>query len=157
MNEAIVQEPDHQAGSSGHGGMSSMPRELIAKNRVFGIVRAAPHEVARVKVAHNDRNLSRLKPLFDLLVQKQTDVLQPDVARGVTLVASVPQQLLSRAFGDGNYRVCALHNSPFQCSEKSAFPFQLEWHFRDECEVDILARHGGFGSQKSSVPSHEFH
>src|SRR5262249_51183677 len=70
MNEGIVQEPYHQAGFARHGGVGRMPRELITKNRVFGIVRAAPENVARVKVAHDEGNFSRLKPLFDLLVQK---------------------------------------------------------------------------------------
>src|SRR5262249_13868826 len=91
MNEAVVQEPDHQAGLPGHGGMGSMPRELIAKNRVFGIVRTAPNDVARVKVAHDEGNVPRLKPLFDLLVQESPDVTQLDVSRRVAFRCSVSE------------------------------------------------------------------
>src|SRR5262245_12647553 len=91
MNEAVVQEPDHQAGLPGHGGMGSMPRELIAKNRVFSIVRTAPDDVARVKVAHHEGNVPCLEPLFDLLVQEHADVTQLDVPRRVALRSSVSQ------------------------------------------------------------------
>ena len=69
--------------------MRSMPRELVAKDRVFGIVRTAPNEVARVKVAHHERNVPRLKPLFDLLLQEHADVTQLDVSRRVPLRSSV--------------------------------------------------------------------
>ena len=79
VNEPIVQGPDHQIGFAGHSGMGSMPRELIAKNRVFGSVWAASHDVARVKVTHDEGNVSSVKPLFDPLLQKQADVTEPDV------------------------------------------------------------------------------
>src|SRR5215472_13703082 len=100
--------------------MCGMPREPIAKDSVFGIIRAATDDVARVEVAHHNRNFTRIKPLFDLLAQKETDIAQPDVSGSVALVCSVSQQLLSRAFGDGNDRVPAFHNPLFQCGEKSA-------------------------------------
>src|SRR5215472_2784893 len=134
-----------------------MPRELIAKNRVFVSVRTAPDDIARIKVAHHEGNFSLFEPLFDLLLQKQTDVTQPDVSRSVTFVSSVPQQFLSRTLGDCNYCVPAADNPAFQRGEKSAFPLQLERHFGDEREVHILACHGSFGSQKSGMASHEFH
>src|SRR5215467_15274915 len=78
VNETVVQKPDHQAGFAGHGSMGGMPREQIAKYRVFGIGRAASHVVARVKVAHHEGNFPSLEPLFDSLLQKQTDVTQLD-------------------------------------------------------------------------------
>src|SRR5262249_26010357 len=103
MNEAVVQEPDHQAGFSGHGGMGSMPRERVAEDSVFGIVRAAADEIARIKVAHDKGNLPRVEPLFDLLAQEHTDVVEPEISRSVALVvASVSQQLLPRAFSHGD-------------------------------------------------------
>src|SRR5262249_43538733 len=70
VNEAIVQKPNHHAGFPSHGGMGSMPRELIAENGVLRIVRAAPDDVAWIKIAHDKRNFPHLKPLFDLLPQK---------------------------------------------------------------------------------------
>ena len=91
MNEAVMQESDYQASLPGHAGMGSMPRELIAKNRVYSIVWTAPDDVTRVKVAHHEGNVSRLKPLFDLLVQEHPDVAQPDVSRRVALRSGVSQ------------------------------------------------------------------
>src|SRR5262245_55530395 len=89
MNEAVVQEPDHQAGLAGHGSMDSMPCERIAEDSVFGIVRAAADDIARIKVAHDEGNLPRVEPLFDLLAQEHTDVVEPDISRSVALIASV--------------------------------------------------------------------
>src|SRR5215510_4388937 len=91
MNETVVQEPDHQAGLPGHGGMGCMPRELIAKNRVFSIVRTASNDVARVKVAHHEGNLPRPKPLVDPPLQELPDVTQLDVSRRVALRSGVSQ------------------------------------------------------------------
>jgi hypothetical protein len=54
VNELIVQITDHRGGLAGHPGMGSMPRERIAKDGVFSIVRATPDDVARVKVAHDN-------------------------------------------------------------------------------------------------------
>ncbi len=157
MNEAVVQEPYYQAGFAGHGGMGSIPRELIAKNRVFGIIWATPNEITRVKIAHNERNFPRAKPFFDLIGQKQTDITQPDVPRRVAGIAGVTEKFLSRTFGDGNHCVPTLHYPLFQRSEKSPFPFQSERHLGDKREIHILACHGGCGSQESGVASHEFH
>src|SRR5215831_5772841 len=126
--------------------MGGIAREQIAKYRVFGIGRAASYDVARVEVTHHDRNVSRFKPLFNLLVQKETDVLQLDVSGSVALVSSAGQKFLTRTFSDSNDCVPAVENTTFQRGEKSAFAFQLEWHFGNEREVHILARHRGLGS-----------
>src|SRR5262245_3895528 len=120
--------------------MGSMARKLIAQYRVFRIVRTASDDVAGVKVAHHERDVSRLKPVFDLLAQEQPDVTQLDVSGCVALRSSVSQQLLSRAFGHRDDRMPAVHDPPFQRSEKSAFALQLEGYFGDQCEVHILAR-----------------
>src|SRR5215472_10580566 len=108
VNEEIVQITDHHAGFACHSGVGSMPRECIAKDSVFGIVRAATYDVARVKIAHNKENISRLKPLFDLLAQKQTNVPQPDVSRRIALLSSISQQFLSCSFRDRNDCMAAL-------------------------------------------------
>src|SRR6516162_1791920 len=122
VNEAIVQMTDHHAGFASHSGVGSMPREVVAKDSVFGVVRAATDDVARVKVAHNKGNVPRVKPLLDLLAQKQTDVTQPDVSRRIALISSISQQFLPCAFGDGNDCMRACHNPLFQCGEKSTLP-----------------------------------
>src|SRR5215469_14125713 len=134
-----------------------MPCELVAKDSVFGVVRAAADDVARVKIAHNKGDFSRIKPLFDLLAQKQTDVTQPDISRRIALISSISQQFLSCAFGNGNDCMPARHNPALQCSEKSTRTIQSERHFGDQREVHLLACHGSLGSQKSSVSSHELH
>ena len=126
VNEAIVHITDHHAGFASHGGVGSMPRELVAKDSVFGVVRTATDDVARVKIAHNKGNSPRDKPPFNLLAQKPADVTQPDVSRRIALVSSISQQLLSCAFGDGNDCMAARHNPLFQCGEKSTFPLQSE-------------------------------
>src|SRR5262249_2428036 len=120
--------------------MGSIPREQIAKNGIFGIGRAPTYDVARVKVAHHERNFPGFKPIFDLLVQKQTDVNQPDVSRGIAFISSVAQQILSRSFGDSNDCVPAVHNPLFQRGEKSAFALQLERQLGDESEIYVLPR-----------------
>jgi|SRR5215471_6603508 len=89
VNEAIVQMTDHHASLPSHRGVDSMPRELVAKDSVFGVVRAAADDVARVKVAHKDGDIARFEPLFNLFAQKHTDVTKPDVSRGIALTPSV--------------------------------------------------------------------
>src|SRR5215468_2435992 len=80
MNEAIVQKPNYKAGFAGHGGMGSIPRKPITKNRVFCIAWATANDIARVKIAHNERNSPRAKPFSDLIGQKQPDVTQLEVS-----------------------------------------------------------------------------
>src|SRR5262245_40384747 len=119
MNEVVVQEPDHETGLPGHGGMGSMARELIAQNRVFRVVWTAPDDVARVKVAHDEGNVPRLEPRFDLLAQEHADVTELDVSRRVALRSRVSEQVLSRAFSHGDDRVSSVHYPLFQSGKKS--------------------------------------
>ena len=83
VNEALVQKTDHDAGLAGHRGVDGVAREEIAEQRVLAVRRAAAHLIARVEVAHHDRDAFRFEERFDLLAQERTDVLQLHVAGGI--------------------------------------------------------------------------
>ena len=96
VDELVMQISDHQASLAGHSGVGGMTREEIAEDGVLGIGRAAADEVARIKIAHDQRDLFRLEIRLDALTQKQADVLELAVARGVVLGIAGGQQVLSR-------------------------------------------------------------
>src|SRR5262245_51692485 len=129
VNESIMKIANHQARLPGHCGMDGMAREQIAENRIFRIRRAAPYEVAGIKIAHDNGNLSGLIPVFDPPAEEHSDVLELDISGSVPVLLPILKQVLTGTLGDDHHGVSAFQNASFESGEKSTFPLQLKRQF----------------------------
>ena len=116
MDEFVVQQPDDEAGFSSHRGMHGAAGEQITREPRPRHL-PAPNDVARVKVAHQDREVLALKIGFDLFAQVESDIPQLHIPGGVTLPGIGLQQILASAFGDHNDRMLALDHALLQHRE----------------------------------------
>ena len=108
------------------------------RSRVFAVRGAAADLVARVEVAHDDRNARGFEIRLDPLAQKQADVLELHVAGGVALAWCRLQQVLPGPFRDGDDGV----RGPLACAASA----------RPESPVRLPGRRALRGSARSSRP-----
>jgi hypothetical protein len=154
VDEAPVQKANNDARLAGHRGVDGVPREEIAEQRVFTVRRAAADLVARVKVTHHYRDAFRLKKRLDLLAHERADVVELHVAGGVARAGVGGEQILPRAFRDGDDGVRFREHPLLQRGKKGVEPKR---HLRDKRKVHILARDDRCGGDEARVATHEFH
>src|SRR4029453_11495783 len=105
MDEPIVEEADDEAGLAGHRSVDGVAREEVAEDVVLTVCGPAADLVARIKIAHDNGNTLGFEVRLDSLAQKRADILQLNVARGVTRRRVRLQEILPGAFGDRDHSV----------------------------------------------------
>ena len=134
--------------------MNGVARVLIAQHAVLGIRRHAPDDVAGIDVFQVDRDSLLLEVRRDPVLQEQPDVLVKHIARCV-LLHRTGQQVLPRALRDDNQRVAAFQNALLERRKEPRLALQLERHFGDEREVDLLARQRRHRRDEARIAAHQ--
>src|SRR5271165_818423 len=140
MCERAIPKADDEIRFAGHRGMYCIPGQQVAQYCVVAVRRNAAYEVTWIEILHVYRDLCAFEVRDDLFLQVNAYVCIALIARSICLRRKIPNQLLSRALRDCNYRVMSrLKATPEGC-KKTVLSRQDKRHFRDQTEIHFLAR-----------------
>ena len=158
VRERAVHAADDHVRLARHGGVYGVFCQLVAEDGVGALGGDAAHGIARVEVLDVDFLADLLEVFLDLECQEFADVLLEDVAACVAAFLLAVEQVLARAFGDGEHGVrLAAVVAVLERLEEPVLAFEREGHLGDEAEVHDGGRECRVGGDESGVAAHELH
>ncbi len=80
MSKVVVPVADQKIGLSGHGGVDRPSAQSGGIHGIFGVGRNGPDGIAGIDIFQVDRESSLFKVFDDGILQKETDISEPDIS-----------------------------------------------------------------------------
>src|ERR1022692_567580 len=153
--EAAVPAPHYHFRPPGHRGMDGSVRQADAVDAVVGVRRDAAYGVAGIDVPKVQGQPGRREVLGDPLPEKDPDIAQSPVPRGVGRAEIMPDMVLPGAFRDHDDGVPLPPHQDAQVAQETGVTVEAERYLGDQHVVRVAVRQRGVTRDETGVTAHQ--